>query len=76
MAAAFRADLQVLSGPVIVNAGDFPADVILYPDQEFQEMDTEPDEGPLVEQYENAARLGDDDWLESRFEDQISGWGE
>ena len=60
----------------IWNAGDFPADVILRPDHEFQEMDTEPDEGPLVEQYENAARLGDDNWLESRIEDQISGWGE
>ena len=60
----------------IWNAGDFPADVILRPDHEFHEMDTEPDEGPLVEQYENASRLGDDDWLESRIEDQISGWGE
>lgn len=58
----------------IWNAGDFPADVILRPDHEFQEMDTEPDEGPLVEQYENAARLGDDDWLEARLEDDISGW--
>lgn len=60
----------------IWNAGDFPADVILYPDQEFQEMDTEPDEGPFVEQYENASRLGDDNWLESAFEDSISGWDE
>jgi hypothetical protein len=58
------------------NAGEFPADVILYPDHEYQEMDTEPDEGPLVEQYENAARLGDDSWLESAFEDRISGWDE
>jgi len=60
----------------IWNAGDFPADVILRPEQEFFEADTEPDEGPLVEQYENAARVHDDDWLESRMEDQISGWGE
>jgi hypothetical protein len=34
-------------------AGDFPADVVLRPDYEYQERDTEPDEGPLVEQYEN-----------------------
>jgi len=60
----------------IWNAGDFPADVILYPNLEFQEMDTEPDEGPFVEQYENASRLGDDNWLESAFEDSISGWDE
>ncbi len=60
----------------IWNAGDFPADVILRPEQEFFEADTEPDEGPLVEQYENASRLGDDDWLEAGFEDQISGWSE
>ena len=35
-----------------------------------------PDEGPLVEQFENASRLGDDDWLEAAFEDRISGCGE
>jgi hypothetical protein len=58
------------------NAGDFPADQILYPDEEYEEPDTEPDEGPLVEQYENASRLGDDGWLESAFEDNISGWDE
>jgi hypothetical protein len=37
----------------IWKAGDFPADVILRPEQDFMEQDTEPDEGPLVEQYEN-----------------------
>ena len=56
----------------IWKAGDFPADVILRPDHEFQEMDMEPDEGPLVEQYENSSRLGDDDWLEAAYEDQVS----
>ena len=60
----------------IWKAGDFPADVILRPDHEYHEADTEPDEGPLVEQYENASRLGDDDWLEARLEEDISGWGE
>jgi len=60
----------------IWNAGDFPADVLLHPEQEFFEADTEPDEGPLVEQYENASRLHEDDWLEARLEDQISGWEE
>jgi hypothetical protein len=67
---------QVARTLEIWNAGDFPADVILYPDQEFQEVDTEPDEDPFVEQYENASRLGDDNWLESAFEDSISGWDE
>jgi hypothetical protein len=57
----------------IWRAGDFPADVILRPDREFQEAAWEPDEGPLVEQYENASRLGDDDWLEAAYEDRISG---
>jgi len=60
----------------IWKVGDFPADVILRPDHEYHEADTEPDEGPLVEQYENASRLHDDDWLEAGIEDQISGWGE
>jgi hypothetical protein len=60
----------------IAGAGDFPADVILRPEYGFSEPDMEPDEGPLVEQFENASRLGDDDWLEAAFEDSISGFGE
>jgi hypothetical protein len=60
----------------IWNAGDFPADEVLHPEKNFHEPDTEPDEGPLVEIYENAARLHDEDWLEASFEDQISGWQE
>jgi hypothetical protein len=36
----------------------------------------EPGEGPLVEQYENASRLHDDDWLEAAYEGSISGWGD
>ena len=47
----------------IWNAGDFPADVSLRPEQNFFEAEHEPDEGPLVDQYENASRLGDDGWL-------------
>lgn len=60
----------------IWRAGEFPADVPLRADYEYQDADTEPDEGPLVEQYENASRLGDDSWLEAAFEDSISGWSE
>ena len=60
----------------IWKAGDFPADVILRPDHEYQEAEIEPDEGPLVEQYENASRLGDDGWLEAAYEDSFSGWDE
>ena len=60
----------------IGDAGDFPADVILRPEYGFPESDLEPDEGPLVEQFENVSRLGDDDWLEAAFEDRISGYGE
>ena len=60
----------------IGNARDFLTDVILRPDQDFFEAEIEPDEGPLVEQYENASRLGDDSWLEAAYEDRVSGWGE
>ena len=60
----------------IWKAGDFPADIILRPDHEYRDVEVEPDEGPLVEQYENAARLGDDNWLDYAFEDRISGWDE
>ena len=58
------------------NAGEFPLDVILRPEREFLEPITEPDEGPLVEAYENATRLHEDNWLEAGFEDRISGWQE
>lgn len=59
------------------NAGEFPADIILRPDPaDFDDSRIEPDEGPLTEQYENACRLGDDDWLDSAYEDSISGWDE
>ena len=58
------------------NAGEFPLDVILRPEREFLEPITEPDEGPLVETYENSVRLHEDDWLEAGFEDRISGWQE
>ena len=58
-------------------ASEFPADVILRPEPgDFDDSRLEPDEGPLVEQYENASRLGDDNWMESAFEDGISGWDE
>jgi hypothetical protein len=60
----------------IWKAGEFPFDVPLRPDRETLEMEIEPDEGPLVEQYKNAARLGDDGWLETAYEDQICGWDE
>ncbi len=57
-------------------AGEFPADVPLIPDYDELEPDIEPDEGPLVEEYENASRLGDDNWMESAYEDGVSGWEE
>lgn len=60
----------------IGDAEGFPTEVILHPEREFQELEIEPDEGPLVEHYENASRLHEDDWLEASFEDQISGWQE
>ena len=60
----------------IGDAGDFPADVNLRVDYRFPEPDIEPDEGPLVEEYENASRLGEDGWLESAFEDRICGLGD
>ena len=53
--------------------GDFPADVLLRPECGYVEPELEPDEGPLVEEYENASRLGEDDWLEASFDDRISG---
>lgn len=60
----------------IGDAGDFPANVILHQEFGCSEPDMEPDEGPFVEQFENASRLGDDSWLEAAFEDSISGYGE
>ena len=71
-----RPGYEVAHTMEIWRAGDFPADVPLRPDSDYQETDTEPDESPLVEHHENASRLGDDGWLEAAFEDRISGWSE
>lgn len=62
----------------IWDAGDFPADVVLRHNQieDFDDSHIEPDEGPLTEQYENASRVGDDDWMESAYEDRTGGWDE
>lgn len=60
----------------LCQAGDFPVDTLLRPEHNYTEPDIEPDEGPLTEQYENASRLGDDDWMEAAYEDRISGWDE
>ena len=57
-------------------AGEFPADVILRQEEDFDDSGLEPDEGPLAEQFENASRLGDDDWLESAYEDRAGGLDE
>ena len=48
-----RTGFQLLKTLQIWNAGDFPTDIALHPEQEEFEADTEPDEGPLVEHYEN-----------------------
>ncbi|RPI91094.1 MAG: hypothetical protein EHM40_16710 [Chloroflexi bacterium] len=68
-----REGYHLVSTLEIGNAVDFPEDTVLRPDENFYEGEVEPDEGPLVEQYENAARLGDDSWLEAAYEDRISG---
>jgi|GEM_PF-5324454 len=41
-----------------------------WDEQFYRSPDTEDGESPLVEEYENAARLGDDSWLESAYEDR------
>ena len=60
----------------LLGADEFPVDVLLHPEYDYPEPDIEPDEGPLTEQYENASRLGDDDWMEAAYEDRVSGWDE
>ena len=69
-----RAGYSLAGTLEIWNAFDLPFDVILRVEHEDTEADTEPDEGPLTEQFENSSRLHDDDWLEYRIEDDISGW--
>jgi hypothetical protein len=71
-----RAGYRIAATLEIWNVDDFPADVILRPDGERFEEGSESDEGPLVEQYENASRLDDDDWLEARLESVISDFDE
>jgi hypothetical protein len=50
--------------------------VALLRDRRLDRWIDEPDEGPLIVQYENAVRLGDDDWLDAAYEERISGWGD
>ncbi len=69
-----RAGYSLAGTLEVWNAFDLPFDVILRIDHEDTEADTEPDEGPLTEIYENSSRLHDDDWLEASWEDRISGW--
>ncbi len=42
----------------------------------YGDPDLEADEGPLVEQYENASRMHDDDWMDAAYEDGVSGWSD
>ena len=60
----------------IGDAGEFPADVVLRPEEGALVPEPEPDEGPLVEPFENPSRIHDDDWLEAGFEERVSGWEE
>lgn len=57
----------------IWRAGDFPTDVILRPEQNFLQTMIEPAPVPLIEEFQNAARVHEDGWLEADFEDRISG---
>ena len=43
-----------------------------WDEQFYRSPDTEQGEGPLVEQYENAARLEGDAWLEAAYEDRFN----
>jgi hypothetical protein len=64
---------QVACTLEIVDAEGFPTDVILRPEREYQELEIEPSERPLAEQYEKHSRLHEDGWLESAYEDRVSG---
>lgn len=72
-----NADLELLfqAGVESVEEIDWQTPIRFRLDQAWDEQfyrlpGTEYGECPLVEQYENAARLGDDGWLESAYEDR------
>ena len=75
----FETQVSLVIGPdgmVWAQVCDTPSKL---PDTNLQvatDLDIEPDEGPLVEQYENSTRLHDDDWMEAAYEDRISGLGD
>lgn len=60
----------------IWRADEFPVDVILCPERESFEAERKPYPGPLIEQLQEVTRLHEDDWLESAYEDRVSGWSE
>jgi len=71
-----RSGYELVNLMDVGDAGDFPTDVVLRQEYGFPELEIEPYVGPLTEQNENDSLRHDDDWLESAFEDSISGYAE
>lgn len=65
-----RAGYQLVCTLEIGNAMDFPANVILRPDQGFLEAILDPNQTPLVGHSQKIEKSGEDEWLESAYEER------
>jgi hypothetical protein len=68
-----RAGYHLVCTLEIGNATDFPTNVILRPDHEQLEAMIEHKPAPIIGQSQIISRAQEDDWLESAFEDAVSG---
>jgi hypothetical protein len=65
-----RAGYQLVCTLQIENATDFPTNVILRPDHEFLETILDPSRTPLVGHSQKIETPGEDEWLESAYEER------
>lgn len=65
-----RVGYQLVCTLQIGNATDFPTNVILRPDHEFLETILDPSRTPLVGHSQKIETPGEDEWLESAYEER------
>jgi len=68
-----QAGYQLVCTLEIGNATVYPTDVILRPDQEHLDAMIERKPAPVLGQAQTVSHAREDDWLESAFEDAVSG---
>lgn len=68
-----RAGYQLVCTLEIGNARGYPTNVVLRPDRESMDAMIERKPVPMIGQAQTVSRVPEDAWLESAFEDRVSG---